>query len=270
MEDNIEKPKNSKTRRASVPNKSSREEYQNEDVGYRSKRVKSTPNAFAPLCVISNPKLRYLHGCASHVYMPHLEEKTGRRRMSCPAPFMGPLYVESIESNVPQTGATKKRRQSFPVERPKLGERSAFHLHRCKGQLTASASSLQPIHRRPSDADANSFMLTDEPLDLTVEPLYLTDEPFSDFPSCSDSPNPIARSIQLLEKWSASVLDGPVTNSSVSTLRRTETCMSNNFPNDCSFMIRVLKSVMCLSGRFLLAYVILISRLDCFLAGTSV
>ena len=75
------------------------------------KRIKSTPQASKPLCLIENPEFRHLHNCSSHSKLPHLDEKF--RRLSCPNPCTGfnDLKPDSRADNL-------RRRNSYPVARP--------------------------------------------------------------------------------------------------------------------------------------------------------
>eukprot|EP00794_Sanderia_malayensis_P009984 gene9984-11006_t len=206
------------------------------------RRRKSTPNAFAPLCVLPNSELRYLHGCASHDALPHLYDVSHRRRASCPSPST--LTAKVSDKKIP----SRKRRQSYPITKPSFKE-DCFNLHRCNGHIetscdphtckgtngiTSEASTSEPLSCAEQTVNTEPRLLASEPhVILTAQSLEAADaaeelaaEPLSSFPSCTDGQNSIARSVELLEKWSASVLE----NSNlkiVAALRRNNSISSN-------------------------------------------
>lgn len=73
------------------------------------KRIKSSPQASVPLCMIENPAIRHLHNCFSHSKLPHLDEKY--KRLSSPSAFATSvdLKPELME------GELRKRGGSFPT-----------------------------------------------------------------------------------------------------------------------------------------------------------
>ena len=56
------------------------------------KRIKSSPQASVPLCMIENPAFRHLHNCFSHSKLPHLDEKY--KRLSGPGAFTSSIDLK--------------------------------------------------------------------------------------------------------------------------------------------------------------------------------
>ncbi len=199
------------TRRSSLPSKTS-DNSQSRDRAL--KNTKSTPRAFAPLCIMKNQDSRHLHNCSSHCYLPHLDSER-HRRMSCPAEYRSTTPLKA-----------KKRRRSIPLSKTESNERRAERLHRCQGHFTTI-----PLKFNEGSASVpvlvQSILFPEEPLTLDADFKPTVDKSKTDaaLPACG--PNPIARSVGLLDSWSSHLLNDIRGKSRVSMLQRNDSNLTN-------------------------------------------
>ena len=188
------------SRRASEPNNFQNKELRESiEIEGGLKKTKSTPRAFAPLCVLAKSELRHLHNCTSHSNLPHLwEEKETPRRASCPRPHVKPVIVIVGQE-------AENRRQSFPLSKREVKNKGRY-LHRCKGHLTASLLGLEKKTPKPK------------------APARSSSEPTFDHRATRVLDNRISRSIHMLYTWSSEILDDPVLKNSIGPSPKKDLC----------------------------------------------
>ena len=130
------------------------------------KRIKSSPQASAPLCLIENPSFRHLHKCSSHSKLPHLDVRY--KRLSCPNNFS---WSSDRKQNFKDSDL--RRSNSYPKTRVKrsvdkdsgksndhfspIPENTHVRQIRGKGPLPVEVFSVA-MAKHPSGAESNKTL----------------------------------------------------------------------------------------------------------------
>ena len=103
------------------------------------KRIKSSPQASAPLCLIENPSFRHLHKCSSHSKLPHLDVRY--KRLSCPNNFG---WSSDRKQNFKECDL--RRTNSYPKTRVKPSVDSKSSKSNDRVSTILEKAQVQPTH----------------------------------------------------------------------------------------------------------------------------